>query len=69
MPPRLPHERVDDTQLQDGEGQCEVEWWFGEGLSYTTFQYSALVVEPNTIEDGQTFRVSPVFLGDTLAKC
>lgn len=44
-------------QTQDGDGQCEVEWWFGEGMSYTSFQYTALEVEPKTIHDGQLFRV------------
>lgn len=45
------------VQTQYGEGPCDVEWWFGEGLSYTTFEYTALEVEPKTIHDGQQFRV------------
>lgn len=45
-------------QTSNGEGQCEVEWWFGEGLSYTTFDYGAPEVTPKTIHDGQSFRVS-----------
>lgn len=48
---------VMSIQTQDGEGQCEVEWWFGEGLSYTSFEYTALEVKPKTIHDGQDFRV------------
>ncbi|CAM9496692.1 unnamed protein product [Ectocarpus sp. 6 AP-2014] len=53
------HRPVSDTcQTKDGEGQCDVEWWFGEGLSYTTFEYTALKVEPRRIHDGQAFRVS-----------
>lgn len=46
-------------QTKDGEGQCDVVWWFGEGLSYTTFEYTALKVEPRSIHDGQAFRVGP----------
>ena len=34
-----------------------MEWWFGEGLSYTTFDYAALEVAPKTVHDGQSFRV------------
>lgn len=47
-------------QTENGDGQCDVEWWFGEGLSYTSFDYTELQVEPKTIHDGQNFRVGQV---------
>ena len=34
-----------------------MEWWFGEGLSYTEFEYTELEVKPDTITEGQTFTV------------
>ncbi|CAM9120440.1 unnamed protein product, partial [Scytosiphon promiscuus] len=53
------HHLVSDTcQTQTGEGECDVEWWFGEGLSYTSFDYTALSVEPERIHEGQKFKVS-----------
>lgn len=45
-------------QRTDEHGQCEVEWWFGEGLSYTQFGYSNLEVHPNSIQQGESFTVS-----------
>ncbi|CAN0453590.1 unnamed protein product, partial [Hapterophycus canaliculatus] len=47
-----------NEQTQNGEGQCDVEWWFGEGLSYTSFEYTAIEVEPKLIREGQSFRAS-----------
>lgn len=41
-------------------GTCDVEWWFGEGLSYTEFGYSKLEVQPSVIQAGQSFTVSVV---------
>ena len=34
-----------------------MEWWFGEGLSYTEFEYTDLEVKPDSITEGDTFTV------------
>lgn len=44
-------------QDRDDIGECEVEWWFGEGLSYTEFEYNNIRVEPQTVGDGDSFAV------------
>lgn len=44
-------------QDRDNIGECEVEWWFGEGLSYTEFEYNKLEVKPQTVVEGDSFTV------------
>lgn len=41
-----------------------MEWWFGEGLSYTEFEYTKLGVEPQTISEGDSFTVRERGVGD-----
>ncbi|KAG5190297.1 hypothetical protein JKP88DRAFT_298880 [Tribonema minus] len=36
----------------------EVEWWFGEGLSYTTFEYTGLALSRDVLNEDQDVTVS-----------
>ncbi|CAM9243209.1 unnamed protein product, partial [Choristocarpus tenellus] len=59
----LPYHHVPSQLCSSGEGmmstaECEVEWWFGHGLSYTQFVYSNLAVKPAEVSEGDSFTVT-----------
>ncbi|CAM9306867.1 unnamed protein product [Chrysoparadoxa australica] len=60
----MPYHRKPSQQCVNPENgfeyrDCEVEWWFGAGLSYTTFSYSGLSTSLSSVAaEGGEFTVS-----------
>ncbi len=44
--------------VYDYDAKTYQQWWFGEGLSYTTFEYSNLSVDKTSFKQGDTLSVT-----------
>ena len=47
---KVMEDRSTTPGIYNYENHASVQWWFGEGLSYTTFEYSDLTVDKETFQ-------------------
>ena len=67
---KVMEDRSTTPGIYNYENHASVQWWFGEGLSYTTFEYSDLTVDKATFgpDDLLTFTVDVTNTGDRAGK-
>ena len=53
---KMMEDRADNPGIYNYKNHTNVQWWFGEGLSYTSFVYSNLKAESETFGPGDTIR-------------
>ena len=53
---KLMEDRAATPGIYNYENHTNVQWWFGEGLSYTSFSYSNLVADKESFAPGETVR-------------
>ena len=55
---KVMEDRSTTPGIYNYENHASVQWWFGEGLSYTTFEYSGLTVDKDTFSSGDVLKFS-----------
>ena len=67
---KVMEDRSTTPGIYNYENHASVQWWFGEGLSYTTFEYSDLKVDKDSFgpDDTLTFTVDVTNTGGRAGK-
>lgn len=67
---KVMEDRSTTPGIYNYENHASVQWWFGEGLSYTTFGYSDLRIDKESFEspDILRFRIDVTNTGDRAGK-
>lgn len=67
---KVMEDRSTTPGIYNYENHASVQWWFGEGLSYTTFEYAGLTVDKDTFQgsDILRFTVNVTNTGDRAGK-
>ena len=67
---KVMEDRSTTPGIYNYENHASVQWWFGEGLSYTTFEYSELKVDKDSFgpDDTLTFTVDVTNTGTRSGK-
>lgn len=55
---KVMEDRSTTPGIYNYENHASVQWWFGEGLSYTTFEYSGLSLDKETFDGSDTLTFS-----------
>ena len=53
---KVMEDRSTTPGIYNYENHASVQWWFGEGMSYTTFEYSGLTVDKDSFESSDLLR-------------
>ena len=67
---KVMEDRSTTPGIYNYENHASVEWWFGEGLSYTTFEYSGLTVDKDSFgaDDTLVFSIDVTNTGSRAGK-